>query len=398
MSTSKFAFILAASVFAAQPAIVLSAEEPAATTTAKPADANLPAIRVTEVGEHQLVDRIIVTGTVQAVEEVYVQPQVEGLRIEDLKADIGDTVKAGDVLATLATDSLILQKSQLLANRAKVQAVTAQLQAQVLEAEANEAEAIRQAERAERLVKSKAFAVGQAEQLRATATASTARVNSAKQSIVANDADLKVIDAQIDDVDLRLARTDVKTTIGGVISARNAKIGAIAAGAGNPLFTIIRDNAIELNADVSEGDLLKLKPGQLVYMNVAGTSTRVEGKVRTIEPVINATTRLGTVKISIDNPDIARIGMYASAEVIVSDRKVLALPLTAVMAEDGSMVVRRVVDGVVTMTKVTTGVQDGDFVEISEGLTLKDIVVEKAGAYVRDGDKVAPVFQKTASK
>jgi HlyD family secretion protein len=133
-------------------------------------------------------------------------------------------------------------------------------------------------------------------------------------------------------------------------------------------------------------------------MNVAGTSTRVEGKVRTIEPVINATTRLGTVKISIDNPDIARIGMYASAEVIVSDRKVLALPLTAVMAEDGSMVVRRVVDGVVTMTKVTTGVQDGDFVEISEGLKLKDIVVEKAGAYVRDGDKVAPVFQKTASK
>jgi HlyD family secretion protein len=398
MSTSTFAFILAASVFAAQPAIVLSAEEPAAATTAKPADANLPAIRVTEVGEHQLVDRIIVTGTVQAVEEVYVQPQVEGLRIEDLKADIGDTVKAGDVLATLATDSLILQKSQLLANRAKVQAVTAQLQAQVLEAEANEAEAIRQAERAERLVKSKAFAVGQAEQLRATATASTARVNSAKQSIVANDADLKVIDAQIDDVDLRLARTDVKTTIGGVISARNAKIGAIAAGAGNPLFTIIRDNAIELNADVSEGDLLKLKPGQVVYMNVAGTSTRVEGKVRTIEPVINATTRLGTVKISIDNPDIARIGMYASAEVIVSDRKVLALPLTAVMAEDGSMVVRRVVDGVVTMTKVTTGVQDGDFVEISEGLTLKDIVVEKAGAYVRDGDKVAPVFQKTASK
>lgn len=349
MSTSKFAFILAASVFAAQPAIVLSAEEPAPTTTAKPADANLPAIRVTEVGEHQLVDRIIVTGTVQAVEEVYVQPQVEGLRIEDLKADIGDTVKAGDVLATLATDSLILQKSQLLANRAKVEAVTAQLQAQVLEAEANEAEAIRQAERAERLVKSKAVAVGQAEQLRATATASTARVNSAKQSIVANNADLKVIDAQIDDVDLRLARTDVKTTVGGVISMRNAKIGAIAAGAGSPLFTIIRDNAIELNADVSEGDLLKLKRGQVVYMNVAGTSTRVEGKVRTIEPVINATTRLGSVKISIDNPDIARIGMYASAEVIVSDRKVLALPLTAVMSEDGSMVVRRVVDGIVML-------------------------------------------------
>lgn len=397
MSTSKFAIILAASVFATQPAFVLSAEQPA--TTAAPADANLPAIRVTEVGERTLVDRIIVTGTVQAVEEVYVQPQIEGLRIEDLKADVGDRVKAGDVLATLATDSLVLQKSQLLANRAKVEAVTAQLQAQVLEAEANEAEAIRQAVRAEKLVKSKAVAVGQAEQLRATATASTARVNSAEQAIVANNADLKVIDAQIDDVDLRLARTEVKTSVAGVISVRNAKIGAIAAGAANPLFTIIRDNAIELNADVSEGDLLKLKPGQIVHMNVAGTGTRVEGRVRSIEPVINAVTRLGTVKISIDDPDIARIGMYASAEVVVSERKVLSLPLTAVTSEDGGMVVRRVVDGIVTMTKVKTGVQDGDFVEVSEGLKTKDIVVEKAGAYVRNGDKVAPVFgQKTASK
>ena len=398
MFARKFALILAASVFAVQPAILFSAEEPAAATTAKPADTNLPAIRVTEASERTLVDRVIVTGTVQAVEEVYVQPQVEGLRIEDLKADVGDIVKAGDVLATLATDSLVLQKSQLQANRAKVDAVTAQLQAQVLEAEANEAEAIRQAARAEGLVKSKAIAVGEAERLRATATAASARVNSAKQAIVANNADVKVIDAQIDDIDLKLARTDVKTTVAGVISAKSAKIGAIAAGAGSPLFTLIRDNAIELKADVSEGDLLKLKPGQAVRMTVAGTSASVEGKVRMIDPVIDGTTRLGTVKISIDNPEIARIGMFASAEVIVSDRKVLALPLTAVTSEDDGMVVRRVVDGVVTMTKVKTGVQDGDFVEISEGLKVKDIVVEKAGAYVRDGDKVAPVFQKTASK
>jgi HlyD family secretion protein len=397
MSTRKFAYILAVSVFAAFPAVSFSAEDSAATS--KPVETNLPAIRVTEAAERTLVDRIIVTGTVQAVEEVYVQPQVDGLRIEELKADIGDTVKAGDVLATLATDSLILQKSQLLANRAKVEAVGAQLEAQLIEAQANEAEAIRQAVRAEGLVKSKAIAVSQAEQLRATATAATARVNSARQGILANKADVKVIDTQIEDIDLKLARTEVKTTVGGVVSVRNAKIGAIAAGAGNPLFTIIRDNAVELNADVAEGDLLKLKPGQTVRMTVAGTSTEVQGKVRAIEPVINATTRLGTVKIAIDDAAVARIGMYASAEVIVSDRKVLSLPLTAVTSEDGNMVVRKVVDGVVTMTTVKTGVQDGDYVEIVEGLAVKDIVVEKAGAYVRNGDKVSPVFtQQTASK
>jgi HlyD family secretion protein len=399
MSTKTFALILAASISAALPMAASAAEEPASSTSAPATETNLPAIRVTETKARKLVDRVIVTGTIEAVEEVYVQPQVDGLRIETLNADIGDSVKAGDVLATLATDSLVLQKSQLLANRAKTEAVGAQLEAQLIEAQANEAEAIRQAVRAEGLVKSKAVAVSQAEQLRATATASTARVNSAKQAIVANKADIKVIDSQIDDVDLRLARTDIKSTVGGIVSDRNAKIGAIAAGAGNPLFTIIRDNAIELKGDVAEGDLLRLVPGQRVRITVAGTSSTVDGTVRSIDPVIDATTRLGSVKISITDSQRARIGMYASAEVVISERSVLSLPLTAVTVEDGSPVVRRVVDGVVTLTKVKTGVQDGDFIEIAEGLADKDLVVEKAGAYVRNGDKVKPVFdQQTASK
>ena len=399
MSTRRFALILAASVFAAQSAVTLAAENAATPTTTEPTETSLPAIRVTDAQMRKLVDRVIVTGTVEAVEEVYVAPQVEGLRIETLKADVGDVVEAGMVLATLADDTLALQKSQLQANRAKVEAVGFQLEAQVVEAEANEAEAIRQAERAEGLVRRKAVAVGEAERLRATAAASTARVNSAKQAIKANNADLKVIDAQIDDVDLRLARTEIKTTVAGVVSERSAKIGAIAAGAGNPLFTLIRDNAVELKGDVAEGDLLKLKPGQAVRMTLAGTSTVVEGKVRTIDPIIDAVTRLGTVKISISDPGVARIGMYASAEVIVSEREVLTLPLTSVTSEDGGMVVRKVVDGVVTMTKVATGVQDGDFIEISDGLKPKDIVVEKAGAYVRNGDRISPVFnQQTAAK
>jgi len=401
MFLRKLALAIAASVFAASPAFSLAADDPASATqtAAKPTDANLPAIRVVDVRERKLVDRIIVTGTIEAVEEAYVQPQVEGLRIETLKTDVGDTVKAGDVLATLSNDALLLEKSRLQANRAKSEAVTAQLKAQLAEAKANEAEAIRQAERAEKLVKSKAISVSQAEQLRATATASSARVNSAVQAILANEADVKVVDAQIEDIDLRLARTDIKAPVDGVISAKNAKIGSIAVSAGNPLFTIIRDNAIELKADVAEGDLLKLRPGQVVRMSVAGTSAKVDGKVRTIDPVINATTRLGTVKISINDAAAARIGMYASAEVVVSERNVLTLPLTAVTSEDGSMIVRLVDDkGVVKLTKVTTGVQDGDFVEIESGLKAKDIVVEKAGAYVRDGDRVSPVFpQQTAS-
>jgi HlyD family secretion protein len=397
MLRSKKALLLAASVVLAMPAyLAFAAEEKA--TEAPAVAPSFPAIRVVNAVDRTLTDRVIVTGTVDAVEEVFIQPQVEALRVEKLNADVGDVVKAGDTLATLSEDALILEKSQLQANRAKAEAVGAQLQAQLAEAKANEAEAIRQANRAEKLLKSAAIAVGQAEQLRATATAATARVNSADQAILANKADVKVVDAQIDDIDLKLARTAVKTPVGGVISARNAKVGAIALGAGNPLFKVIRDNAIELKGDVAEGDLLRLKDGQKVHMSVAGKLDKVDGKVRTIDPVIDGTTRLGSVKIAIDDPANARIGMYASAEVIVSERKVLTLPLTAVTSEKDGIYVRKVVDNRVKMTKVVTGVQDGDFIEISSGLALGDVVVEKAGAYVRDGDRINPVFPvKTAS-
>jgi HlyD family secretion protein len=391
----KTAAFVAAAFFVAAPAMAaedaakqpVSANEPAA-----------PAIRVVAVQERTLTDRVVVTGTIEAVEEVYVQPQVDGLRIEKLNADVGDTVKAGETLATLSEDALLLEKSQLQANRAKSEAVGAQFQAQLAEAKANEEEAIRQAVRAEKLVKVDAVSTGQAEQLRAAATAATARVNSANQAIYANNADAKVIDAQIDDINLKLARTAVKAPVSGIVSVRNARIGLIAMmAAGNPLFTIIRDNAIELKADVPEGDILKLKPGQTVHISVAGTSTEVDGKVRLIDPTIDATTRLGSVKIIVDDPAVARIGMYASAEIIVSERKVPSLPLTAVTAEKDGLYVRRIVDDRVKMTKVETGVQDGDFIEISKGLAVKDIVVEKAGAYVRNGDRITPVPEKTAS-
>jgi HlyD family secretion protein len=66
-------------------------------------------------------------------------------------------------------------------------------------------------------------------------------------------------------------------------------------------------------------------------------------------------------------------------------------------SENDGMYARRIVDDRVKMTKVETGVQDGDFIEIAKGLAVKDIVVEKAGAYVRDGDRITPVPDKTAS-
>jgi HlyD family secretion protein len=372
------------------------AQEAAAPAPAQ-AETKLPSIVVTETLKKPLVDRVISTGTIKPVEEVYVQPLVEGLSIKGLNADVGDEVKADGVLATLNDDALLLQKSQFEANKAKAEAGVAQYQAQVIEAEANLADAIRQRDRTKRLSTSGTSTVSQLEQAEAQVQVAQARLNAAKQAVAVGQSDIKVVDAQIEDIELKLARTGVKTPVAGVVSARTAKIGAIASGQGNPLFTVIRDGEIELVADLSETDIQKIKVGQKAMVTVAGGRNKIEGKVRLVSPTVDATTRLGSVHVVIDDESGARAGMYATAEIIIAEEEGLALPLSAVTTGRNGSTARKVDNNVVKQVKIETGIQDGGFIQVVSGLEAGDMVVAKAGAFVRDGDKIAPVPAEPAA-
>ena len=389
-----FSFSLAA-LLAASPAFAADAAKGDAAEQQQ--TQNLPAIVVTAAEMRPIVDRVIATGTVQAVEEVYVTPLVEGLSIRTLEADVGDKVEAGGTLATLNDDALVLQKSQTEASLAKAEAALAQIKAQLAEAKANADEAVRARDRALKLVKSGSQSQAAADQAVASADAALARVKSAEQAVAVSEADIKVAQSQIDDIDLKLARTAVKSPVAGIVSARTAKIGAIASGSGSPLFTVIRDGEIELKADVAEDGVLKLEPGQKATVTLAGGAATLSGKVRLVEPTLDPQSRLGHVYIRFDEPGKARAGMFASAEIVAAEKKGITLPLSAVTATDGKTVARKVENGIVTLVPVETGIQDGQAIEIVKGLAAGDEVVAKAGAYVRDGDRVNPVHAEEAS-
>lgn len=352
---------------------------------------NLPAIVVTAAEERTIVDRVIATGTIQPVEEVYVAPLVDGLSIRSLGAEVADRVQEGDTLATLNDDALLLAKSQQEAMRAKAEAALAQIEAQLIEAKANAEEADKARERAEKLVKSGATSQAVFDQATAAAKAAVSRVTSAEQAISVSKAEIKVMEAQIADIDLKLARTAVKAPVSGIVSSRTAKIGAIAMGASQPLFSIIRNGEIELKADVSETSILKLAVGQPATVTLAGGTAKLSGSIRLVEPTLSNDTRLGRVYIKLDEPEKARVGMFASAEIITQEKKGVVLPLSAVTTSREGTVARKVEDGIVKLVKVETGIQDGQVIEIASGLAAGDEVVAKAGAYVRDGDRVRPV-------
>lgn len=390
MRPARLAAVLLATVLpvVAAPVVAQEAPAPVASPVAAPV---LPAINVTEVAPRPLTDRIIATGLIAPVEEVQVQPLIEGQPIEALLADVGERVEEGQVLAVLSKTTLTLQQSQSTAALASARATVAQAEAQLVEAEASAADAQRAAERAARLKEQGAATQAAADTAGANAVAATARVTVARQSLEAARAQVALYEAQLANVELQLTRTEVKAPYAGLITARNATIGAIATAAGPAMFVLEKDGAVELRADVSELDILRLAPGQKVNLRAAGLSRPLTGMLRLIEPAIDATTRLGRARISVDEAEALRSGMFAEAEIIVAEREALAVPVTAIGAEDGRSTVMKVTDGVVTRVEITPGIRDRGWVEVAGGLAPGDLVVTKAGSFVRPGDRINPV-------
>ncbi|NEX46431.1 efflux RND transporter periplasmic adaptor subunit [Rhodobacter sp. ETT8] len=363
----------------------------AATHPVAAAEMVAPAITVSEVGKRVLRDRVIASGLIAAIENVQVAPLIEGQPIETLLVDVGDVVEAGQVLAVLSKTTLELQKSQLTASLASARATVAQAEAQMLEARSAADEAQRVSQRTSALRQQGTASQAAADTAQSNAISATARVTVAVQSLEAARAQVALVEAQIANVDLQLSRTEVKAPVSGEIIARNARVGAIASAAGEPMFTIIRDNALEVLADVAEADVMRLAPGQTANLRLVGASAPLKGTLRLVEPTIGTQSRLGRARIAVDDETGVRAGMYVEAEIMVAEHEVIAIPVTAVgSGVDGTSVMKVAGDSVQRVV-VQTGIRDGGWVEVLTGLAEGDVVVTKAGAFVRDGDRINPI-------
>lgn len=389
---SQFGPVMAlfAAILAAGGAAHAQTAEAATYATTEPRVA-YPAITVSTVRTAVLRDRVIASGLVQPVEEVQVQPLVDGQAVEELLADIGDRVEAGQVLALLSGSTLDLRMSELRAQAASVEATIAQAQAQMIEAQTSAAEAERVATRSLALRDQGTISQAQADQAQAAFDAARARVRVAEQGIVSAEAQRELIAAQMANVELQQARTEVRTPVAGLVVARNAQVGAIASGMGTPMFTVIRDGALELRAEVAEADVARLVPGQGVTMVPVGGGATLTGTVRMIAPSIDMTTRMGEARITIDQPEAVRPGLFLSAEILIDEVEMLAVPVTSVGAAGGATVMQVSPEGVVSRVPVVTGVRDGPMIGVVEGISVDDMVVTRAGAFVRHGDRITPV-------
>ena len=182
----------------------------------------------------------------------------------------------------------------------------------------------------------------------------------------------------------------VSAPVAGVIRKVSAVVGTMASARGEPLFQIIVQGEIELQAGVVPSQLARLAAEQQATVKIVGAG-ELRGRLRFISSSIDPTTQLGSVRVAIADGKGLRAGTFARATIVTGQRCGPAVPLSAVIYSREGPVVQAVRDQRVESRRVTLGLFSSSEVEVREGLSEGEMVVQKAGAFLREGDRVRPI-------
>ncbi len=329
-----------------------------------------PALSVTVISpeKQDIVTGLTANGSVAAWQEAIIGAEISDLRLKEVRADVGETVRKGQVLAIFNDESVL--------------ADVAQTKALLAEAEAHLAEARLNADRARQASGSSAFSAQQITQYLTGEKTAAARLASAK--------------AQLDNQLLRQRHTRVLASDDGVISSRTATLGAVAT-SGQELFRLIRQHRLEWRAEVTAAEMAQLRPGLKVNVQVPNVAV-VEGTIRFPAPTLDAQSRNGLVYVDLPNASQKgfRPGMFAQGEFYLGTSSALTVPQDALSLREGFSYVFRLGpqtgdQAPVTQVKVQLGRRTGKRFEVLSGIRPEDRLVASGAAFLADGDTVKVV-------
>ena len=325
-----------------------------------------PALTVTVLTPQQamLPVTLAANGNLAAWQEASIGTETSGLRISEVLVNVGDRVRRGQVLARF--------------DAATLRAEVAQAQASLAEAEASAADAANNAARARTLQQTGAMSASQINQYITGEATARARVAAARAQHQAQLA--------------RLNQSTVRAPDDGLISLRNATVGAVV-GPGTELFRLIRKGRLEWRAEVTSAELGKLTVGTHALVT-ATSGARLEGRVRTIGPTVDPQSRVAIVYVDVKPlpgpaSGSARAGMFARGEFELGAQPALTVPQSAVVVREGFSYVFRVnPDNRVSQVKVQIGRIAGDRLQVLSGIDSTTRIVASGGGFLNDGDVV----------
>jgi HlyD family secretion protein len=355
-----------------------------------------PAVTIVPAVKREFVDRLFVSGTLVAREEAQVAARIDGLAIVELDAEDGDRVRRGQVLARLDRTQLDALMAQNDAATRRADAAIDQAGSLIAQSQAQVQFANADFDRAHKL-DAGIMAASTIEQREMAMKTAQAQLAAARFALGLAEADRKSRDAERQELTVRIDRTEVKAPVAGIVSRRSAKLGASASTSGEPLFRIIEDGAVDLEADVPEQTLARLAVGMPAELKLPGVEGAISGRVRLVNQEVDKASRTGKVRIALGDVSRAHIGAFASGSVELARRQGVGVPATALERDGDEARLDVVRDGKVEVRQVKAGVSDGGWVEIEAGVTEGESVVQCAAAFLRSGDRVRPTPEATAA-
>ena len=323
-------------------------------------------VKVFKVRRERITEKITYTGTLEALTKINITPEVGG-KIARIHVQEGDRVAQGQLLAELETESIRLQLRQA--------------EAGVAVAEASHADALRNKERMDRLIKESAVSEMQREKIQLAYDAAAAQLEQARAGLnLARHA----LDVSI-----------MKAPFAGVVASKNAEVGDVinpmmggfGGGAGGVL-TLMDYSRIKVNVAISPQDIGRIQKGQEAVLRVGAIPGRdFRGAVRVVNLTADPLNKKFGVEVVIDNPDAAlRPGTFGDLVFEVqSHENALVIPQKAILENTYVFIVE---GGKAVKKNVALGLQNTTMVEVLDGLAEGALVVVEGNFGLEEGAAV----------
>jgi HlyD family secretion protein len=377
-------------------------------------DAVVISVETREIEPETIEQYIKVSSKVTANSEISVIPKVSGT-VRKVHVNLGDTVKAGDILFEIDDTSQRIALAQAEAALASAQANYAmniganlenqvnQLESSVASSEIQYKDLLRELENAKALYEVGAKSKQELDNLQSSADKLKLQLDTAKENLrltkentidgtkKLSQATLENAQLALENAQLQLSYTKVKAEIDGVISTHNVTVGSIAS-LQSPAMTIVNTGKLKFSFNISDDYINKVSVGSKAYITISAASdTPYEGTVTYISPAANSTTMLYPVEIYIDNTDDkVKPGMFASLKLVVAKKEnAVSVPLNAVIEKGSEKFVYIVEDKNIAHKRlVDTGIKNDTSIEITKGVKNGEKIVVVGQSFLTDGSIV----------
>ncbi|HVN19052.1 MAG TPA: efflux RND transporter periplasmic adaptor subunit [Dongiaceae bacterium] len=373
---------------------------------AKPANASSPAVDPVKVAAVAIVQRrpienaLTLSGEFRPYQQVDVHAKVAGY-IKQIYVDVGDHVKAGQVLAILEVPELSAQVAGAKADIQRYQNAIRRSESEIRRAQSNHAAYHAAYSRLKQASESRAGLIAEQEldDSQAKDQETEAQIESARAAMSESQSQLAAAQAELERLAALEAYSHITAPFAGVVTKRYADTGAlIQAGTASetqsmPVVQLAEWSRLRLVVPVPESAVAQLQPGSAVQVRVSAVNRTFEGHVARFADSLNEETRTMHTEIDVQNPDgTLKEGMYADAKIVLNQRNnALTIPIQALERNaTGATVLVVNSHGSVEQREVALGVEGSDRVEVTSGLEENDRVIIGNRSEFHPGEKVQP--------